>query len=207
MSDLDKIIYIAIGGKARTGKDTLAKALVKSINNLAPNLKVGIHSLAEPIREELYDQISSYLDINIFKMTDDEKAIVRPFMVGWGETMRKSSGGKYFVEQLENKLVDEDIDVVIVPDLRYKEYDFDELDYFKSKNKHLIIHMSCYKMVNNKRVYNKAPNKQERMNDPKIKNAADVKVDWEYQGEGETLDKLAQFHANLIINDNMTLFI
>lgn len=162
---------LAITGFARSGKNTLAKEIKEEIKNSFPDYKVEEFSFAYCLRQELYDFIFDNFGISAFTENDNEKKIVRSILIGYGNARRIESGGTYWVERLNKIIENSDANIGIITDLRFDEYEKDELSWLKDCGG-INIHLKRYSGINGKRKYEKAPNEFEKENDPKLEKTA-----------------------------------
>lgn len=166
---------IGISGFARSGKDTLAQAIESKLTSLGK--KVVIKSLAAPLKEMMNPFIQENFDIDLFQCTDEEKALVRPLMVAFGGGKRKQTEGRYWTLKMDSEILKAEaagIEYVIIPDIRYAQYEFDEVDWLKSKRA-ALFHIRRKK---DDGTFIEAPNDDEAENDPLLKAAADYELTW-----------------------------
>lgn len=129
-------VIIAISGYARTGKDTLCKFLIDEYKKYGFVAKR--FSFADALKEDLKDYVSSY-GYDIFSLDGEEKELFRPLMVWKGFYHRSKTSGTYFCDILDKKISDDkDVDVAIITDLRYAEYEKDELQFVKDRGGFVI---------------------------------------------------------------------
>lgn len=135
-------LYIGIAGFARSGKDSLAKALRLALG------KRGIISvrvaLADDLKRDIKDFIYSKLGIDVFTASGKDKELIRPLLVEYGRAKRIQTNGKYWTSRLDSIVDATDIpdgSAVIIPDIRYAEYQEDELGWLTSKKRYLFIHI------------------------------------------------------------------
>lgn len=200
-----KPVYMGISGFARSGKNTMAEKLKLAVNVLFPNLKCDILSLAKPLKDDLFNLLIKSSNINIYEMTDDEKKLVRPFMVAYGEIKRTISNGQFFTKALDEEAKKYNLDVIIIPDIRFKEYPNDELDWLKNKNG-ILIHVKKYDEIGGKRVYLKPPNDKEKLNDPILFKNSDFCFSLPNFKSDSLIDKEFYSKAEEVITKNIKRF-
>lgn len=179
---------IGISGVARSGKDlftTVAQELLKQ-----RDLKTERFALAYELKSDLKDLIHAKTGIDVFTENTEEKNIIRPLLVAYGDVMRKITEGKYWTQKVEQRLGKSNADVVFITDIRYDHYIEDECAWLQNKQGGKLIHVTKYVMSpmpqgkrfsKNKqtKVYQAAPNEHELINDPKVRKRADLKIEWE----------------------------
>ena len=166
---------IRISGIAGSGKDLFCKFLLKEI-------KGSRIALADPLKEETRGFILQKYGIDILSCSLEEKNKVRDLLVFYGGIKRYESKGTYWTDKAQKK-ADNCKHVPIVTDIRYAEYQNDEIHWLKAKNKGTLIHLRKYCEVETfgpqvKRVYFDPPNEDEKRNDPKIRDKADYCIEW-----------------------------
>lgn len=120
MSKFPKVI--GLSGNAGVGKDTLARIL----KDLIPNSE--IFSLAFYLRKET-EKILKKFNHNVWTQNRDLKSEFRLFLVEYAELARKHTKGQYFWKKLHKdiKKNHSGLDYAIISDVRYDEYDRDEV--------------------------------------------------------------------------------
>jgi len=117
---------VSISGNARCGKDTLGKNMVKLLKEQGFNSKTI--SFANQLKESVDEFLVSKLGISAFTEDDEEKKIIRPFLVCWGTEIMRSIDKQHWIKQLEKQLSHDCI--YIVTDARF----VNELDWVKKNN-------------------------------------------------------------------------
>jgi hypothetical protein len=181
-------LFIGISGVARSGKDTLARLLKSELESLGK--ECVIVNLAKPLKSELDDFCYSNFVISAFTDNTDDKKVIRDLLVGYGSAKRKLTQGRYFTEKADKELLNSKADVIIVSDVRYDEYEKDELYWISQEHNGLLIHVSrfIYDTIQeedngdwtglNGRTFVKPANQHEEANDPKIADKANYKLCW-----------------------------
>jgi len=134
------IIYppIGISGSALSGKDSLCTYIIY-ILDLYYNIKAKRCSIAgdkikNDLKEMLFSKIGAEIDLN----DPIQKEKVRPLMVEYGRYMRNRTMGRYFIENIDNSLFGKGY-IPIIPDIRYAEFEKDEIFWLKTEKKGLLI--------------------------------------------------------------------
>lgn len=117
---------IGISGNARSGKDTMGINFQKILSDLG--IKSKRYSFAYELKKSVNEFLIEQLGISAFTENEDEKKIIRPFLVFWGTDVMRSINNNVWVERLESSIKDNHVN--IITDLRFT----NELDWIK-KNK------------------------------------------------------------------------
>jgi hypothetical protein len=196
------VLYIGIAGVARSGKDSLALEIENLIKSYKGN-KIYRTSLAQPLKEDCKDFISQYLDLNVFTDSNEEKAIFREFLVWYGKVKRQQTEGKYWTNLLDERVEKFQPDVCIVPDIRYQQYEQDEVSWLKAKPNNILIHLQ--RVAINGEIVPPA-NMDETINDSIIQNSADYKILWPTftdENKQENMREFAEKAFNAVIRDKI----
>ena len=183
--DLDKKI-IAVGGNARSGKDTLANNLVDILAEL--NIKAKKVSFAYALRESVDDFLLRELGISAFTEDKEEKDIIRPFLVFWGTDVMRCRDQNVWVKNIQKFLKPDSVN--IISDLRFT----NELDWVKEKNG--VSVMLSRKAVN-------PANKYEEEENKKLYKSVNLKFSLAEFGE-ENKDKILKSLSHEILNSLLT---
>lgn len=136
-------IVIGVGGFARSGKDTFVKIARKILK------EHGYNSIKLAFTDTLKDEIDGFLkssyNISAWTNDDDEKKIIRPFLVAHGCGKRGITDGKYWINKLDELIegVHFNEDVIFVSDCRFP----NEVDWVHQKWGGWFVHLSKYMMV------------------------------------------------------------
>lgn len=177
---------------ARSGKDTLAKCLQVILTERGKT--VVIKSLATPLKSHMQEFIYKEFGIDIFNCTDEEKALVRGLLVAYGGARRKQTHGKYWTSLMDaeiRRLTKENVDYLIVPDIRYAEFEGDEVDWIKEWGGALFF--VSLLLEDGQRLL--PPNEDEEKNGPILEQKADITIEWPHMSFEECLKFTKQcFH-------------
>jgi len=166
-----KKYVIGLSGLAKSGKDLFYKILSRQI-------KIKRHALADELKFALRERILKEDDIDILDCSSDQKDIVRPKLVEYAKKVRFSSKGRHWIETLNNKILPVS-ESICVTDVRYDDYENDEVHWLKNELNGILVHISKYEILNNnKKLFFEAPNEEERRNNPKLRDKADYIVEW-----------------------------
>jgi len=156
---------IGIAGAALVGKDTLCSAIIYQFNcnfNLeAKRYSIAGDTIRKDLKEMIFNKINVYIDMESPKIKEN----IRPLMVEYGRCMRNHTKGRYFIDILnKNKEFGRNY-IPIIPDMRYSEYENDEVYWLKVEKKGLLIFLE--------REGIEPANKYEEKNNKILKKAAD----------------------------------
>lgn len=179
---------IGISGYARSGKDLFTSVAQKVLKE--HGLKSEKFALAYELKNDLKSLIKNKTGIDVFTDNTQEKSIIRPLLVSYGDVMRKISEGKYWTNKVEHRIDKSKADVVFITDIRYDVYPEDECTWLQKKMAGKLIHITKYKQgpvpsgrrfSKNKivKIYDSAPNDHELLNNPKVKAKANCAFEWE----------------------------
>lgn len=164
---------IGLSGVAGSGKDTLFTLL--SLRN--QNIKR--FALADILKEEISPFIKDLYGIDILNCSRDEKNLVRPILVEHGKIRRTLTSGTYWTSKLTQAIKEftslDPKNIAIITDVRYAEYEEDELFWLKKTLNGYLVHIT---MTLDKGERLMPPNKEEERNDPVLKKNADIKIAW-----------------------------
>tara|TARA_R110000824_G_scaffold69822_2_gene179696 strand:- start:11832 stop:12425 length:594 start_codon:yes stop_codon:yes gene_type:complete len=176
-----KFKNIGISGVAGCGKNTLSEIIIKLLQRL--ELPYRELSIAKKLKQEVSCASRELYGINSSNCTREEKDTIRPFLVAHGEIKRKLSNGTHWTSLLNKELGREKIN--IITDIRFNEYEKDEVYWLKNEINGVLIHLSRYDQVNGARVYFPPANEAENRNEPLLKEEASFLLKWKTE-ENET---------------------
>jgi len=172
---------IGLTGFARSGKDSFYK-IASEILKEEYNLKSMRYALADALKADTKNFIYDKVGLDVYTDNPDEKSIFRPLLVAYGKCKRVQSKGTYWTSLLQNKIeLDTESDVVFVTDIRYAEYEQDEVQWIKNVMGGDLIHITKYEEDGfGGKLYIKPPNDDEAKNDPVIRSHADALFQWRH---------------------------
>lgn len=169
---------IGLSGVAGAGKDLFFKLLSKKLN-------IRRFALADALKREAGMWTYKQYGIDPLNCTREEKEAIRPFLVQHGTQKRRTSKGKYWVN-----LLDKDIkgfllnavtsDVPVITDIRYQEYEGDEVDWLKNDLKGMLVHISQFttQRSSGTKEYLRPINEEEERMEPILKDLCDYRIAW-----------------------------
>ena len=165
---------IGLSGVAGSGKNTVCDIIIKLLDRL--NLPYKELSIAKNLKRELSDPCKKLYGIDSSNCSREEKDLIRPFLVAHGQIKRKLTSGRHWIDLLQKELDPNKIN--IITDVRFDEYDKDEAAWIKDEINGVLVHISRFDNVNEKRVFVPPANDAEMKNDPKLLDKADFILNW-----------------------------
>lgn len=177
--------FIGVGGVARAGKNLYCDLLLKQLKEQY-GLNAKLFSLAAELKNDCASLVREKFNLDVFTENTTEKNLFRSTLVSYADERRKATQGRYWIEKLKKNLIPELennplIDVAIITDLRFDEYEKDEVFWLKEENKGALVHIRkySYNQYSKHRVFTPAANPTELENDPKLQKKADYLLEWE----------------------------
>ena len=162
--------YIGVTGLARTGKNLFCDIATKQLREKY-NLRARTYAIAYELKKDCAVFVSDKLGLDVFTENTADKTIFRDLLVWYGATKRKQSRGTYWTNLLEKRiknelevehcLLGEPLDVVLVSDIRFAEYENDEVQWIKQHLNGKLVHISKFNYSSpdkNQKVYVTPPN-------------------------------------------------
>mgnify|MGYP003114447661 FL=1 len=165
---------IALSGVAGCGKNTISEIIIKFLTRLGLDSKEL--SIARNLKKELSVPSQKLYGIDSFNCTREEKDLIRPFLVAHGQIKRNMSQGRHWIEQLNKELEPEKVN--IITDVRFNQFDKDEVFWAKNEINAVVIHISRFIEKDGRREFVPPANSTESENDPKVKAEADFILNW-----------------------------
>jgi hypothetical protein len=168
--------------------------------------------LAHELKKEVNQWCRAHYGIDSLTCTREEKELIREFLVYHGSFKRNFTKGRYWIDKLNDTIVkDKNEGFKVITDIRYDEYDNDEVGWLKNELNGILIHVSMYiditqvqtsakgtKVLENKiRKWRSPANTEEAKNDPKIKEKSDFQIEWKFLENGQT-DELQPYVDDFI---------
>jgi hypothetical protein len=168
---------IGLGGVAGAGKDLFFTLLSQKLN-------VKRFSLADELKRETCSWCLEHYGFDSVNCSRREKETLRPFLVFHGAQKRNRTNGRYWIEKLSQKIKNNKSKNIVITDIRYDDYEKDEVYWLKKELGGKLIHLRQYEEIPDPnegalvRSYRGPVNDEEARNDPKIREKADYKIDW-----------------------------
>ena len=128
---------IGLSGVAGVGKDLFYQILSSRI----PCVRV---SLADNLKKEAIDWCVKHYNINPVNCSREEKNSIRDFLVFHGTFKRKQTQGRHWIQSLEKSMSVLDLKDknVVITDIRYDDYENDEVSWLKNEKEGILVHIS-----------------------------------------------------------------
>jgi len=196
---------IGISGYARCGKDTFVKI---ASDILRKNHYIPMRfAFADRLKDEVEKMLKRYrFQAKVKTEKAEQKALIRPLLVWWGcQRRHESDKGLYWVNLVDQKIrdlikehhndgVSSERMVALISDVRFQ----NEAEWIQKEWNGSVIHLKKWspkwrvrgkKFIDNLmvKIYDVAPNEEERKQDPLVQEISNVKTEWEEKGH-ETLE-------------------
>jgi hypothetical protein len=172
-------MIIGLSGYARSGKDTFGETLVEVLKKY--EIRSKTYALATQLKFDIDSLTKQDFGISAFTKNDAEKYIIRPLLVGYGESWRKANPN-HWIQILNSNI--ESNSISIITDIRYE----NEADFIL-KNEGFIINLNR-KLPNGE--YIKPANNEEALNAPLVKNKACFDFCWESISDKNQLEEIVE---------------
>ena len=200
------MILLGTTGFARSGKDSFCKIAKKVL--IDAGYKVKIYSFASALKREVEPFLKDVCGVDVWTNDTEIKTDIRDFLVWYGTTFWRKRDPERWVRNTDKQIRLEShlYDVSIISDVRY----WNEADWIHTIDAPItdgwLVHISSYTVpkrlsknikydkngnIDNNidvddciefRQYDKAPNEQERINDPLMQEESNYRLEWEKQG-------------------------
>ena len=179
------MFIVGVSGVARSGKNLFCDMV---IDELAKQGYIGKQfALADALKRDCEGFLRDKCDLDVYSDDTQLKSLFREYLVWYGDLRRKQTNGRHWIETMDSEIADSDCDVALVSDVRYAHYQNDELGWVIYEHEGLLVHLRRYEKSSSAVIeadgtvkfdYVKPPNEHERINDPKLREAAHYQLDW-----------------------------
>ena len=112
--------------------------------------------------------------------------MIRDFLVFHASYMRAMTNGRYWVNRIQEAVKNSQEKYKIITDIRYDDYEMDEVSWLKDELGGILIHIS---MIGEDGEPIPPANSEEARNNPKLIEKADFKVEWPYKKDCKNIEK------------------
>ena len=181
---------IGISGFARSGKDTFGEALQKILANYG--IKAKTYALANQLKINIASFTKNEFGIHTFTKDDEDKKIIRPLLVGYGEAWRIANPD-HWLEILDSNL--EPRTLPIITDIRYE----NEADYIL-ENQGFLLNINRALPDGN---FINAANKQEETNHPLVLSKCHFNLCWNTTEDESEIEQIVENFIISILEDKI----
>jgi hypothetical protein len=179
---------IGISGLAGDGKDSVCNILKKYFEKNT-DFKFYQIALADELKQDCRKACLDMFGIDPVNCSREEKNKIRDFLVFYAKVMRSKTGGSHWATQAEKKIknIEPGNNIICISDIRYGQYQKDEVQWLKSKKQATLIHVKKYKIipVDNSsggieliKSYSTPINQEEGIHCPVVEKMADIILEW-----------------------------
>jgi hypothetical protein len=130
---------IGLSGPALVGKDTLCSNLINFLKENARLDSRRVSVAGDCIKNSIKNMLETSTGLKPNFNCPVEKEIARPLLVEYGRYLRNKTKGRYFVEKIDEYPNFGLNYIPIITDIRYCEYEKDELYWLKYEKKGILI--------------------------------------------------------------------
>ena len=192
--------FVGVAGLAGAGKDLFCTLVSRHLWHTAPKKTIHTKSFASTIKQDTKQTLVGMFGIDPTSCTREEKNKIRDFLVFYGDVLRKKTSGRYWIERLSKEMIGGKDDVFLISDVRYMEYEKDEVQWLQKEKDGIIVHLKIYDTIDHtgEKIYDDPPNDKERFNDPRVQEVADYLIEWpKCNGESKEInEKLEPYIKN-----------
>jgi hypothetical protein len=166
---------IGLSGVAGAGKDLFFEILSEHVNCTR-------FSLGDQLKAELREYCIFHFGIDPLTCSRQEKNLIRKVLVSHASIKRQISKGRYWIEKVDPLIKNHTFQQVragslneysCITDIRYNQYDNDEVTWLKEELGGVLVHVSLFKIINSQRVFVAPANEDEASQDASLKENAD----------------------------------
>ena len=196
-----KTNIIGIAGVAGSGKDLFFELL-------SQNVKCKRFSLGDELKNEIREYCTYHFGIDPTDCSRKEKNLIRKCLVSHASVKRKLTKGRYWLDKVDSKIKNHIFNQVLnggvseyscVTDIRYNEYERDEVSWLKEELGGVLVHISQFKIINSQKIFVPPANSDEASQDESLKRNADYCYECQFV-EGP-LERVKEVLSKRVIKD------
>ncbi len=184
---------IGISGYARSGKDTFGESLARILGSYG--VKAKTYALATQLKYDINFLTEGDFGISAFTKDDQEKKIIRPLLVGYGEAWRKADP-EHWISIVDSNL--EPRTLAIITDIRYE----NEADYILA-NEGFLLNLN--RSLDDGSFIGPV-NDEEKLNAPKVKEKCSFDFCWGTISDQKIIDEIVESFTISILGDKLPLW-
>lgn len=202
-------MVIGVSGVAGAGKDTFFEIFE---NLLGYKRRIRRFALADALKDECSTWTLPNYGIDARTCSRENKELIRPFLVLHAKFKREESKGRHWLEKIYYDISSykNSNDIALITDIRYNEYDKDEVSWLKNELNGILLHVSMYTAIPDPNEgalilhFKKPCNEEEEKNDPLVKKAADYRLEWpKIENDPNFKKKLVPYVQKFIDENNI----
>jgi hypothetical protein len=193
---------IGIAGVAGSGKDLFYELLSKKV-------KCKRFSLGDELKKEIKSYCLEHFSINPLTCSRKEKNLIRKCLVSHASIKRELTQGRYWLEKVDPQIKNhffkqllesgEICEYSCITDIRYNQYENDEVSWLKNELGGILVHISQFKIINSQKIFIPPANEDEASQDSMLKDNADYIYECQFvEGPSEHVKKTL---TNSVIKD------
>tara|TARA_R110000824_G_scaffold88360_15_gene217307 strand:- start:961 stop:1575 length:615 start_codon:yes stop_codon:yes gene_type:complete len=187
-----KTNIIGISGVAGAGKDLFYETLSEKVASQR-------FSLGDQLKKEIAPYCLHHFGIDPLSCSREEKNLIRRCLVSHASLKRELTEGRYWINKVDplvkdhifRQFTDNSLgDFTCITDIRYNQYENDEVSWLKNELKGILVHVSQFKIINSKRIFLPPANPDEASQELDLKANADYVYECQYiEGPQEHVKK------------------
>ena len=179
------MFVVGVSGVARSGKNLFCDLIIEELAKQGYSAKQ--FALANALKRDCEQFLETYCELDVHTDNTHNKSLFREFLVWYGDLRRKQTGGRHWIKKMDEQIARYTGDVALISDVRYAHYTNDELGWVVYEHEGLLVHLRRYERSSTAVIdaegnvqmnYVQPPNEHERINDPKLREAAHFKLNW-----------------------------
>jgi hypothetical protein len=175
------MFVVGVSGVARSGKNLFCDMIAYELEQRGITSRQ--FALADALKADCEEFLKENCSLDVWTSDTKNKSLFRDFLVWYGDLKRKQTNGQYWIQKMNEAIAKSTKDVALISDVRYDAYERDELSWVQEEHDGMVIHLKRYLeqpsvYEHAPRRYVEAPNEHERVNDPKLHEGADIRVEW-----------------------------
>jgi hypothetical protein len=177
-----KTNIIGIAGVAGSGKDLFFELLSKEV-------KCRRFSLGDELKKEIKGYSMQHFGIDPTNCSREEKNLIRKCLVSHASVKRRLTEGRYWLNKVDRQIKNHIFNQILnggineyscVTDIRYNQYEKDEVAWLKKELGGILVHISQFKIINSQKVFIPPANSDEKSQDASLRENADYSYECQF---------------------------
>jgi hypothetical protein len=196
-----KTNIIGLAGVAGCGKDLFFELLSEKV-------KCRRFSLGDELKKEVKEYCLEHFNIDPTSCSRKEKNLIRKCLVSHASVKRHLTQGRYWLNKVDPKIKNHIFNQILnggineyscVTDIRYNQYEGDEVSWLKEELGGVLVHISQFKIINSQKIFVPPANSDEASQDENLKRNADYCYECQFV-EGP-LERVKEVLSKRVIKD------